>query len=309
MKIFLTGGSGMVGKNILESSKALNHEIFSPSSQELDLLDRNAIYKYLKSISPDIVIHAAGRVGGIQANIANPINFLSQNLDIGTNVISSALSAEIPNLLNLGSSCMYPREAKNPLKESSILKGELEPTNEGYALAKIVSAKFCEYISNEGLGKNYKTIIPCNLYGRYDKYDPIHSHLIPSVIYKLDLAMSEGKNTVDIWGDGKSRREFMYAGDFAEFIFFAIDKFEMMPQNLNVGLGHDFSITEYYDVIGSVVDFNGSFKHDLSKPEGMKQKLVDIQHLTDFGWNYKTELVDGIRNAYNFYKEEQSNGL
>ena len=309
MKVFLTGGSGMVGKNILEHSEAENYEIFAPSSQELDLLDRDAVRRHIEAVEPDIVLHAAGKVGGIQANIANPVGFLTKNLDMGLNVISAAASVGVTNLLNFGSSCMYPREAENPLIEASILKGELEPTNEGYALAKIVSAKLCEYIAGEDASKNYKTIIPCNLYGRYDKYDPRHSHLIPAVIRKLDNARIEGKKAVDIWGDGMARREFMYAGDLAEFVFFAIDRFEAMPQNLNIGLGRDYSITEYYEAVALAVGFDGLFQHDLSKPVGMKQKLVDIQQLTDFGWHHKTQLIDGIRKAYSFYKEGKNNGV
>lgn len=303
MKVFLTGGSGMVGKNILEYSEAKNHEIFAPSSRELDLLDRDTVRRHLEDFEPDIVLHAAGRVGGIQANIANPVDFLTKNIDMGLNVISAAASVGVTNLLNFGSSCMYPRAAENPLREDFLLKGELEPTNEGYALAKIVSAKLCEYIVSEDPRKNYKTIIPCNLYGRYDKYDPRHSHLIPAVIRKLDDAKTEGKKVVDIWGDGMARREFMYAGDLADFIFFAIDKFKEMPQNLNVGLGRDHSVNEFYDVIASVVGFDGAFEHDLSKPVGMKQKLVDIKLLTDFGWHPKIQLIDGISQAYDFYKQ------
>jgi GDP-L-fucose synthase len=303
MKVFLTGGSGMVGKNILEYSEAKNYEIFAPSSRELDLLDRDTVRRHLEDFEPDIVLHAAGRVGGIQANIANPVDFLTKNIDMGLNVISAAASVGVTNLLNFGSSCMYPRAAENPLREDFLLKGELEPTNEGYALAKIVSAKLCEYIVSEDARKNYKTIIPCNLYGRYDKYDPRHSHLIPAVIRKLDDAKTKGKKVVDIWGDGMARREFMYAGDLADFIFFAIDKFKEMPQNLNVGLGRDHSVNEFYDVIASVVGFDGAFEHDLSKPVGMKQKLVDIKLLTDFGWHPKIQLIDGISQAYDFYKQ------
>ena len=299
----------MVGKNILEHFKAKSHEIFAPSSQELDLLDRDAVRHHLKAVLPDIVIHAAGRVGGIQANIANPIDFLTKNLDIGLNVISAAASVGVSNLLNFGSSCMYPRDAENPLREDFVLKGELEPTNEGYALAKIVSAKLCEYIASEDASKNYKTIIPCNLYGRHDKYDPRYSHLIPAVIRKLDEAKTEGKKIIDVWGDGTARREFMCADDLADFVFFAIDRFDKMPQNLNVGLGRDYSIIEYYNAVAQVIGFDGTFEHDLSKPIGMKQKLVDIQQLTDFGWHYKTQLVDGISKAYNYYKEGQNDAV
>jgi GDP-L-fucose synthase len=307
MKILLTGGTGMVGRNVLEHSASGAHKIVAPLSQDLNLLDRPSVRKILLREMPDLIIHSAGRVGGIQANMANPVGFLRDNVDMGVNVISTAASIGVPNLLNLGSSCMYPREAKNPLKEESILKGELEPTNEGYALAKIVSAKLCEYISKEDSSKNYKTIIPCNLYGRYDKYDPRYSHLIPAVIRKLDEASREGKASVDIWGDGTARREFMCVDDLADFIYFAIGRFGEMPQNLNVGLGHDYSITEYYEAIASVIGFHGTFEYDLSKPVGMMQKLVDIKQLEEFGWRHKTKLIDGIRKSYNFYKERQNN--
>ena len=302
MKIFLTGGSGMVGRNIFEHSDAQDIEIVSPTSLELNLLDRGAVRHFLSKEMPDLIIHCAGRVGGIQANMADPVGFLGDNVDMGLNVILSARSVGVPNVINLASSCMYPREATNPLRESMILQGELEPTNEGYALAKIVSTRACEYITQEDCGKNYKTIIPCNLYGRHDKFDPKHSHLIPAIISKLEDAKREGKESVDIWGDGVARREFMYAGDLADFIFFAIARFKEMPQNLNVGLGRDFSINEYYEAIATVIGFDGRFEHDLSKPVGMKQKLVDITRLSDFGWRHKTSLIDGIGRAHKFYK-------
>ena len=168
---------------------------------------------------PDLIIHSAGLVGGIEANIKNPVDFLLKNTDMGINVISSAASLGIKNLINLGSSCMYPREASNPLTEDLILKGELEPTNEGYALAKIVAARLCEYINRQGLEKNYKTLIPCNLYGRHDKFSKTNSHLIPAVIRKIHEAKIAGSRTVTIWGDGSARREFMNAADLADFIF------------------------------------------------------------------------------------------
>ena len=291
----------MVGRNILEHPKTEEHEIIAPARKDLDLLDRPSILNSLVNFKPDFVIHCAGRVGGIQANMANPVAFLRDNTDIGLNVIEASLKAGVTNFINLGSSCMYPRKAENPLREDEILKGELEPTNEGYALAKIVAAKFCEYIAKENDSKNYKTIIPCNLYGRHDHFDPSTSHLIPSVIRKLHDAKMDGRGVIDIWGDGSARREFMYAEDLADFIFFAIDNFERMPQNLNLGLGHDYSINEYYTAIASVIGYSGQFENDLSKPVGMRQKIVDITELKQFGWSHKTSLVNGIRQAYEFY--------
>lgn len=309
MKIFLTGGSGMVGSNILEHPESNQHLFVAPTSKELNLLDRDAVIASLSQEMPDLIIHSAGLVGGIQANIANPVDFLLKNIDMGLNVISSAASVGIKNLINLGSSCMYPREASNPLNENLILQGELEPTNEGYALAKIVSTRLCEYIVREDSTKNYKTLIPCNLYGRHDKYGETNSHLIPAVIRKIHEAKVAGNATVTIWGDGSARREFMNAADLSDFIYFVMDRLEKIPQNLNIGLGYDHSIAEYYSAVASVVGFNGSFEYDLNKPVGMRQKLVDISELEYIGWESKIKLIDGINQAYEFYKEGLKDGV
>ena len=297
----------MVGRNILEHPAAKNYTFFAPTSRELNLLDRDAVRVALTKEMPDLVIHSAGLVGGIQANIANPVDFLLKNTDMGINVISSAASVGIKNLINFGSSCMYPRAADNPLKESLILQGELESTNEGYALAKIVATRLCEYIVREDSAKNYKTIIPCNLYGRHDKYGKTNSHLIPAVIRKIHEAKVAGSETVTIWGDGSARREFMSAADLSDFIYFIMDKLEDIPQNINVGLGHDYSIEEYYSSVSSVIGFEGSFEYDLSKPVGMRQKLVDVSQVEIMGWQYKIKLLDGISSAYEFYKERLNN--
>lgn len=302
MKILLTGSNGMVGKNILEVAQNSVHEFLSPSSAELNLLDGVIVRQYLTQHQPDMVIHAAEIVGGIQANLAHPVKFLVDNMQMGLNIITASRVCGVKKLLNLGSSCMYPRDAINPLSEDLI-----EPTNEGYALAKITSTRLCEYICKEAPSLLYKTIIPCNLYGRYDKFDPNCSHMIPSVIRKIDEAKNNNLDEIDIWGDGEARREFMYAEDLADFIFFAIQHFERMPQNLNVGLGTDYTINEYYQTIARVVGFTGGFRHDLTKPVGMKQKLIDDTKLKEFGWSYKTELESGINKTYQFYLSELCN--
>lgn len=302
-KIFLTGGSGMVGRNILEHPAAKEWDFLAPSSRDLDLTRRDEVRDYVLANRPDIVIHAAGRVGGIQANVAEPVEFLVVNLDIGRNVIMAAAEAGVPRLLNLGSSCMYPRNAPNPLREEMVLQGELEPTNEGYALAKIVAARLCDYLRRER-GLAYKTLIPCNLYGRHDKFSPEHSHLIPAVIHKMHEAKEAEVTTVDIWGDGLARREFMYAGDFADAVIYALDHFEDMPDLMNVGIGGDYAINDYYETAASVIGWNGTFSHDLTKPVGMRQKLVSIDRQTSWGWKPKTSLQDGIRQTYDYYLTE-----
>lgn len=297
----------MVGRNLLEHSAASEYEILAPTSNQLNLLDSSAVAAYILQYKPDMVIHCAGVVGGIQANMANPVKFFSDNMQMALNVVNGARQAGVKQLLNLGSSCMYPRNAVNPLAEEAVLTGELEPTNEGYALAKISAARLCDYISKEDHSFSYKTIIPCNLYGRHDKFGAHNSHMIPAVIAKVAAAVTNDDTAVEIWGDGEARREFMYSGDLADFIYFALPRFTELPHLLNVGLGHDYSINEYYQAVAKVLGFNGTFTHDLTKPVGMKQKLIDTKKLHAFGWQAKTSLEQGIKKTYEFYMEQLKN--
>jgi len=301
MRILLTGSSGMVGSNFLEHPDIRSFEILSPSSSELNLFNYTAVEEYLQQQQPDIIIHAAGRVAGIQANMKEPVRFLLENLDMGRNIVWAARQAGIKKLINLGSSCMYPRNAVNPLNEDSILQGELEPTNEGYALAKITVSRLCMYISQEDPDFQYKTILPCNLYGRWDKFDPVHSHLIPAVIHKIHLAKVTDQQEVVIWGDGQARREFMYVGDLADCLVNGVRKFEQMPQVMNTGIGFDYTVHDYYQAVAKVIGYNGTFTYDRSKPVGMKQKVVDVSTLTSWGWRAKTSLHDGLAKTYDFY--------
>lgn len=300
-RILLTGGGGMVGRNFLEHPAINEFEVLAPSSHELNLLDYQAVEKYLQAQRPDIVIHAAGKVGGIQANVREPVHFLLDNLDMGRNIVWAARAVGVKRLLNLGSSCMYPRNAPNPLHEDLVLKGELEPTNEGYALAKVVTARLAEYITREDAAYQYKTLIPCNLYGRHDKFDPAHSHLVPSIIHKIHEAKLAGLDAVEIWGDGTARREFMYAGDFADCLVESVKRFDSLPTYMNVGIGADESINQYYKIAAEVVGYHAQFKHDLSKPVGMMQKLVATDKAELWGWRAKTSLRDGIAKTYDFY--------
>ena len=301
-KIFLTGGTGMVGSNIREHSKSHKYTIFAPSSKEVDLTNYEQVNSYIAEVQPDIIVHSAGLVGGIQANIKNPVGFLVKNLQMGLNVILAAQQNNVKKLLNLASSCMYPRDMEIGLTEDMILKGELEPTNEGYALAKVVATRLCEYMNREDEKWQYKTAIPCNLYGKYDKFDPKHSHMVPAVIRKIYEAKENNIDEVEIWGNGLSRREFMYAGDLADFVYYALAHFNKMPQNLNVGLGADYTINEYYQVIAKVIGYEGTFTHDLSKPMGMKKKMIDNTQLTAFGWQPKTSLEEGIKQTLEYFK-------
>lgn len=294
----------MVGKNILNHEKAQYHDFTTPSSEELNLLDKLQIDQFFAKHNPDFVIHAAGVVGGIQANISNPVKFFVDNMLMGVNLITAARESGVKYLMNMGSSCMYPRNIEYALSEDLILKGELEPTNEGYALAKVATARLCDYITRENSDLLYKTIIPCNLYGKYDKFDEENSHMIPAVIRKLVVAVNEKSDSVDIWGDGEARREFMYAEDLADFVFYAINNFSVMPQNLNVGLGQDYSINDYYKTIAKITGYTGAFKHDLTKPVGMKRKLIDNTLLTEFGWKSETDLNQGVAKTYQYFLDE-----
>lgn len=294
----------MVGRNLLEHPAIGQFDLLAPRRAELDLQDFNAVQGYLQKHQPELVIHAAGKVGGIQANMREPVGFLLENLDMGRNIVWAARQSGVKRLINLGSSCMYPRNHAEPLGEDMVLKGELEPTNEGYALAKVVTARLCEYISREDASYHYKTLIPCNLFGRHDKFDPAHSHLIPAIIHKIFLAKQSGQATVEIWGDGTARREFMYAGDLADAIVQAIKEFDSLPSIMNIGLGYDYTINDYYQAAADVMGFKGSFVHDLGKPVGMARKLVSVERQKVWGWSAMSDLATGIEKTYQYYLRE-----
>jgi len=304
MRILLTGGGGMVGKNFLEHPAISDFEMIAPRSAELDLRDAGAVQAYLDKHRPDMIIHSAGKVGGIQANIREPVGFLLENLDMGRNIVWAARQSGVKRLLNLGSSCMYPRNHNEPLREELVLTGELEPTNEGYALAKVVTTRLCDYIMREDASFQYKTLIPCNLYGRHDKFDLAHSHLIPAIIHKVHQAKQDGQASVEVWGDGTALREFMYAGDLADALMRAVNEFDTVPGMMNIGLGHDYTINEYYQAVAEVMGYTGSFVHDLSKPVGMARKLVSVERQQAWGWKAQNDLKTGIQKTYQFYLQE-----
>lgn len=296
----------MVGKNIREHSLISKWQVFAPNRDTLDLMDTVAVRRWFDENKPDAVIHAAGLVGGIQANIARPVEFLTINAAIGQNVILAARDAGVTRFLNLASTCIYPRDSSKALSEDLILHGSLEPTNEGYAIAKILTTRLCQYIRREDQNLNYKTLIPCNLYGRYDKFDPAHSHLVSAVIHKIHEAKRTRADTVAIWGDGTARREFLYAGDLADAALRALDDIDAIPELMNVGTGQDHSIDEYYRAVAEVVGWSGRLVHDLTHPVGMKRKLSNVTRLCEWGWHAPTSLEDGLRQTYDFYLERDA---
>lgn len=294
----------MVGSNIINHNFSQNYKILSPTSSDLNLLNYKDLEDYIKFNKPELVIHAAGIVGGIKANINYPVKFLVDNMQMGLNILMASKTQKVKKFINFSSSCMYPKNARNPLLEDSILKGELESTNEGYALSKITSTRLCEYISREDSSFLYKTVIPCNLYGKYDDFSYENSHMIPGVIKKIHDAKNKNLEFVNIWGDGLARREFMYAADIADFIYYAVENFNKMPQNINVGLGLDYSIIEYYKIIADVIGYKGKFNHDMTKPTGMNRKLIDDKRLNEFGWSHQTSLETGIKETYKYFLDE-----
>ncbi|OUU50682.1 MAG: GDP-fucose synthetase [Pelagibacteraceae bacterium TMED65] len=302
-KILFTGGSGMVGKNFLENSKVKKFKVLAPSSKNLDLRNFKNLKKYIKKNKPDLIIHSAAKVGGIQANLNFPLPFLLENLEIGKNVILAAYEANVKKLINIASSCMYPKNFNKPLKEENILDGKLEESNEGYALAKILSTRLCQYINNQNSKFRYKTLIPCNMYGKYDKFDPEHSHLIPAIIHKLHIAKQRKAKFVEVWGNGLARREFMFAEDFAEILFKSIIDFNTLPEIMNVGPGYDYTVKQYYVKISKIVGYDGKFIFNKKKPTGVRKKLISNLKLKNWGWNNFASLSKGILKTYAYYND------
>ena len=291
----------MVGRNFAKRMFDTDHILLAPTRDQLNLLKFDDVVSFIEDNRPDIVIHAAGKVGGIKANIADPFGFLMENTVLGQNLINASKYCSVRKLINLGTSCMYPRDAVNPLEEHQVLSGHLEPTNEGYALAKIQILKLCEYITKQYEEFNYKTVIPCNLYGLYDNFDLTTGHLIPAVISKLDKAVKGGDTSVKIWGDGTARREFMFASDLADLLLLACENFETMPNIMNAGVGLDYSVRDYYEITADVTGYSGEFEYDYAQPTGMAQKLVCNKLALDWGWRPKTSLEHGICQTYDHY--------
>lgn len=300
--VLITGGRGMVGRAIqrVAAQKQVPWTILAPSRQALNLMDRAAVAAYLEAHSVDFIIHCAAKVGGIKANMADPTGFYVENIIMNTNLIEEARAHDVPKFAFLGSSCMYPRDLGKLLCESDILTAPLEPTNEGYALAKICGAKHCQYISDQ-FGLSYKTLIPCNLYGEGDHFDPVNSHLIAAILLKMHAAQQKGDHEVEIWGTGEARREFLYVDDLARFVIEAYDRFDALPAYLNVGLGHDYTVNEYYEMAAKIVGYTGRFTHNIEAPVGMMRKLMDSSRAKAWGWNPATSLEEGLRQSYDYY--------
>lgn len=305
-KIFVAGHRGMVGSAICRRLKTLlDVELIVRTRDELDLTNQAAVNQFIETVKPDEIILAAAKVGGIYANNAYPAEFIYQNLQIQNNVINAAHLNDVQKLLFLGSSCIYPRNASQPMREDALLTGTLEPTNEPYALAKIAGIKMCESY-NRQYGRDYRCVMPTNLYGPGDNYHPENSHVVPGLIRRFHEAKRNNLDAVCVWGTGAPKREFLHVDDMADAsVFFhnldkniISEKTHPMLSHVNVGTGTDVSITEIAHIIKEVVGFRGKIIFDLSKPDGAPRKLMDVNLLSKLGWEAKIDLKFGIGNAY-----------
>lgn len=296
-KIYIAGHRGMVGSAIGRRLKADGYErIVTRTSQQLDLRDQRSVYAFFEQEKPDYVFLAAAKVGGILANNTYRADFIYDNLMIQNNVIDASYRHGVKKLLFLGSSCIYPKLAPQPLKEEYLLTSELEPTNEPYAIAKIAGIKMCDAYRDQ-YGCNFISVMPTNLYGENDHYDLRNSHVLPALIRKIHEAKKTCAPSVTIWGTGEPKREFMYVDDVADACLFLMAHFDE-PGIINVGTGEDMSIKDLALLIKEIVGYEGAIEHDLSKPDGTPRKLMDVSKLNAAGWKAKVGLEEGIRKVY-----------
>lgn len=299
-KIYVAGHNGMVGSALCRLLKRKGYtNLLLKSHRELDLTRQNDVNNFFKTEKPDVIFLAAAKVGGINANMNNQSAFLMENIGIEYNVINAAFENDVNDLMFLGSSCIYPAQSKQPIKEEYLLNGPLEPTNEGYALSKIVGLKACQYY-NEQYGTNYIGVMPTNLYGINDNFDLESSHLVPAIIRKMHEAKVNNKPEVEIWGTGKPYRELLFVEDMASATLFAFENYKG-KSFINVGTGHDLTIKEICETIKEVVGFKGELYFNTSKPDGMYRKLLDVSKLTELGWKPQYTLEEGLKITYKWY--------
>ena len=298
-RIFVAGHTGMVGSAIVRLLNNIDCEILTVSSQELDLKQSSKVDKWFDDHRPDAVFLAAAKVGGILANSSYPADFLIDNLSIQNSVITNAFKYKVKKLMFLGSSCIYPRNAKQPIKESSLLTGILEPTNEAYAIAKIAGIKLCQFYRKQ-YGVDYVSVMPTNLYGPGDNFHPKNSHVVAALISKFYEAVKLNKEEVVLWGTGKPLREFMHVDDLAEGLIFLMENYSEY-EHVNIGTGKEISITEFAKIIKNISGWKGKIKFDDSYPDGMPRKVMDINKISKLGWYSKIELEVGLKQAYKWF--------
>lgn len=299
-KIYVAGNSGMVGSAIVRKLKEKGYSnILTRTSKQLDLTDTKSVSNFFEIEQPDYVIIAAGKVGGILANIKHPAQFLYDNIMIQSNIIHQSYIYGVKKVLVMGSSCIYPRESPQPMKEEYLLDGKLEPTNEGYALSKIVALKMGEYY-NKQYGTNIISVMPCNLYGANDSFDPSHSHVLSATVKKVIDAMDENKPEIEMWGSGIARREFMNVDDMAECCLFMMNNYND-SSFINIGTGYDVSIKELVELVVKLTGYEGKITWDTSKPDGMLKKCLDVSRMKNMGFEPQISLEEGIREMIKSY--------
>ena len=297
-KIYVAGHDGMVGSAILRNLKSKGYSNFILKHfNELDLRDQKAVNDFFEKEKPEYVFLAAAKVGGIAANIEQMADFLYENMMIEMNVINAAFRNGVKKLEFLGTSCVYPKFADQPMKENCLLTGSLESTNEGYSLAKISGMKYCEYL-NKQYGTRYISVMPTNLYGPNDNYNLTSSHVIPALLRRFHEAKINKLSSVSCWGDGSPLREFMFVEDMADACVFLMNNYEK-NEIVNIGTGKGISIKELSELVAKVVGYKGEIKWDTSKPNGMQKKVLDVSKLTSLGWQYLTDLESGLIKTYN----------
>lgn len=313
MRIYVAGHRGMVGSAIVRQLEARNLVPIIRTHAELDLTDQAAVGTFMAEEKPDAVVLAAAKVGGIHANNTYPAQFIYENLMIECNVIHQSFQAGVSKLLFLGSSCIYPRAADQPMREDALLTGPLEPTNEPYAIAKIAGIKLCESY-NRQFGTDYRSVMPTNLYGPGDNFHPENSHVLPALIRRFHEAVKEGRDEVVIWGSGTPLREFLHVDDMAEASLFVLGldttiyraNIQPMLSHINVGTGKDISIAEAARTIADVAGFTGRIVFDASRPDGTMRKLMDVSRLADMGWQARIAFVEGIETTYHWFVENHA---
>jgi GDP-L-fucose synthase len=305
MKIYVAGHRGLVGSAIVRKiEKDGNHTWVGKKRAELNLFDYDAVLEFIKQELPDVVIVAAAKVGGIGANSEHPVEFLNENLHIQLNLLEACHVVGIPRLLFLGSSCIYPKFANQPIEESQLLTGLLEPTNEPYAIAKIVGLKMVEAYASE-YGRDWISAMPTNVYGPGDNFDQKTGHVLAALIAKFHAAKANGDSEIQLWGDGSAFREFIYSDDLAAALMLMLEKHHS-PTHVNIGSGEEISIRDLSKMVASVVGFNGNITWDLSMPNGTPRKFLDSSKIRSLGWSPKVSLVDGITAAYKSFGESSA---